>query len=138
MGLLVPLVMMINTRMAITWLKSSSTPYILQEKKTIERQVIESCELLSNIRYYITSIEHSMLHITPRNGNIKKPYNWELSLKVTHQWGKPVSSRHYFHTSKLRNITNYHYKIHLSCHKVTMDQYWTKRKEGRILSIRSL
>ena len=49
----------------------SSSPYTLQENKTIDGQVMESGQLVSNGRYFNTFISHSIRYVNTRYGNIE-------------------------------------------------------------------
>ena len=50
------------------------SPYTLIENKTIDGKVIGSSELVPNVRYFITSVSHSIYYVTPRYVNIEKLY----------------------------------------------------------------
>ena len=44
----------------------TSSPYDLEENKTIDVQVIYSGELVSNVMYFSPAISHSTWYVTPR------------------------------------------------------------------------
>ena len=49
----------------------TSSPYNLQENKTIDRKLIESSQLVDNVRQFSSAIAHSRCYVNPRDGNIK-------------------------------------------------------------------
>ena len=52
-----------------------SSPYISQESKTIDKQAIYFCELVSNRRCLNPAIENSRWYVTPRISISKRLYH---------------------------------------------------------------
>ena len=60
----------------------SSSPYTLQENKTIDGKFIESGELESNGRYFSHKISHSSFYATQREGNTKTAISTRSVIKI--------------------------------------------------------
>ena len=93
----------------------SSSPYTLQENKTIDDKVIESGELVSNGRYFNTAIAHSIRYVNKRYGNIETIISLGTILKSDISVRKIKFIKYELHVSKLSNGKNYHCESHLIC-----------------------